>query len=126
MQFSQVFQNLISNAIKYRREEPPLILVSAQRHAMNWVISVSDNGQGFDQKFADRILALFQRLHNREIEGTGLGLSIARKIVERHGGRIWAEAQEGVGATFFFSLPVSLEAKCEEIPSMAEAAAESR
>jgi signal transduction histidine kinase len=109
VQFSQVFQNLLSNAIKYRREEPPRIRVNAKRDNSNWIFSVSDNGRGFDQQFADRIFGLFQRLHSREVEGTGIGLSIVRKIVERHGGRVWADSQEGVGSTFFFSLPVSLE-----------------
>lgn len=110
VQFVQVFQNLISNAIKYKRNEPPLIRVEARRDSSNWIISVSDNGCGFNQQFAERIFGLFQRLQMRSVEGTGMGLSIARKIVERHGGRIWAESKEGVGSTFFFSLPVSLEA----------------
>ncbi len=109
VQFVQVFQNLISNAIKYKRSEP-LIRVQAHRESSNWIISVSDNGCGFNQEFAERIFGLFQRLHTRSVEGTGMGLSIARKIVERHGGRIWAESKEGVGSTFFFSLPISLEA----------------
>ena len=109
VQFSQLFQNLLSNAIKYRREEPPVIRVDAKRDVSNWVISVQDNGRGFDQQFAERIFGLFQRLHGRDVEGTGIGLSIARKIVERHGGRIWAKSQEGVGSTFYFSLPASLE-----------------
>lgn len=110
VQFLQVLQNLILNSIKYRRDEPPLIRVSATRTASSWVFAFQDNGRGFDPQFADRIFGLFQRLHGREIaEGTGMGLSIARKIVERHGGRIWAESQEGKGSTFFFSLPVSLE-----------------
>lgn len=109
VQFSQVFQNLLSNAIKYRRDEQPLIRVQAKRDSSNWVFSVSDNGRGFNQQFAERIFGLFQRLHGRDVEGTGIGLSIARKIVERHGGRIWADSQEGVGSTFYFSLPVSLE-----------------
>ncbi|MBV9760681.1 MAG: CHASE3 domain-containing protein [Acidobacteriaceae bacterium] len=109
VQFSQVFQNLISNAIKYRRPERPVIRVEARRDSSNWIFSVADNGRGFDQQFAERIFGLFQRLHGREVEGTGIGLSIARKIVERHGGRIWADSKEGVGATFYFSLPVSLE-----------------
>ena len=109
VQFSQVLQNLISNAIKYRRHEPPVIRVEAKRDATNWIFSVSDNGQGFNQQFAERIFGLFQRLHSREVEGTGMGLSIARKILERHGGRIWAESREGFGSTFYFSLPVSLE-----------------
>ncbi|MBV9442628.1 MAG: GHKL domain-containing protein [Acidobacteriaceae bacterium] len=109
VQLSQVLQNLISNAIKYRRAEAPRIFVEAKRDASNWIFSVSDNGQGFKQQFAERIFGLFQRLHGRQVEGTGMGLSIARKIVERHGGRIWAESTEGVGSTFYFSLPVSLE-----------------
>ena len=103
VQFSQVLQNLVSNAIKYRRKEPPLIRVEAKRDGSNWIFSVSDNGRGFNQQFAERIFGLFQRLHSR------MGLSISRKILERHGGRIWAESTEGVGSTFYFSLPVSLE-----------------
>ncbi len=109
VQFSQVLQNLISNAIKYRRDERPVIGVEAKRDGSNWIFSVSDNGQGFDEQYAERIFALFQRLHSRDVEGTGMGLSISRKIVERHGGRIWAESTPGVGSTFHFSLPVSLE-----------------
>ena len=109
VQFAQVLQNLISNAIKYRRDEKPRIIIRAQRDASNWIFSVADNGRGFDPKFAERIFGLFQRLHPREVSGTGMGLSIARRILERHGGRIWAESKEGAGSTFFFSLPVSLE-----------------
>ncbi len=109
VQFAQVFQNLISNAIRYKSAEPPLIRIFARRDRGNWIFSVTDNGCGFDQEFAERIFGLFQRLHGREVEGTGMGLSISRKIVERHGGRIWAESKEGEGATFFFSLPVTLE-----------------
>lgn len=109
VQFSQVLQNLISNAIKYRRSEPLRVRIEARRDLRNWIFSVSDNGRGFDQEFSERIFGLFQRLHGREVEGTGMGLSISRKIVERHGGRIWAESSEGVGSTFFFSLPERLE-----------------
>ncbi|MBV8811029.1 MAG: CHASE3 domain-containing protein [Acidobacteriaceae bacterium] len=109
VQFSQVFQNLISNSIKYRSAEAPRIRVNAKRDGSNWIISLADNGRGFNQAYAERIFGLFQRLHAREVEGTGMGLSIVRKIVERHGGRIWAESQEGVGSTFYISLPVSLE-----------------
>lgn len=109
VQFLQVLQNLISNAIKYRREEAPLIRVHAEREESDWIFSVSDNGQGFQPQYAERIFGMFQRLHTRKVEGTGMGLSIAKKIVERHGGRMWATSSEGAGSTFFFSLPVSLE-----------------
>jgi signal transduction histidine kinase len=109
VQFSQVLQNLLSNAIRYRSAAPPVIKIQARRDRGNWIFSVADNGCGFDQEFAERIFGLFQRLHGRDVEGTGLGLSISRKIVERHGGRIWAESREGEGSTFFFSLPVTLE-----------------
>jgi len=99
----------LSNAIKYRREDPPVIRVSARRDSGEWIFSVSDNGRGFDPKYAERIFGMFQRLDSRDVSGTGMGLSIAKRIVERHGGRIWAESKEGYGSTFFFSLPVSLE-----------------
>jgi signal transduction histidine kinase len=109
VQMLQLLQNLISNAIKYRRAEAPVIQIRAERHKSEWLFSVADNGRGFGQEFSERIFGLFTRLHGRDIEGTGMGLSIARRIVERHGGRIWAESKEGQGSTFFFTLPVSLE-----------------
>ena len=109
VQFAQVLQNLISNAIKYRRDVPPRISVQAKRDHGNWIFSVTDNGRGFEQEFSERIFGLFQRLHGRDVEGTGMGLSISRKILERHGGRIWAESKVGSGSTFYFSLPTSLE-----------------
>ncbi len=111
LQFSQVFQNLISNAIKYRREEAPRIRVDASRVGSDWTFSVQDNARGFDQQYSERIFGLFQRLEGREVEGTGLGLAISRKIVEKHGGRIWAESKVGTGSTFYFTLPTSLETK---------------
>ena len=110
VQMLQVLQNLISNAIKYRRDEAPVIHVFAQRSSTEWTISVADNGRGFSSEFSERIFGLFQRLHGRDVEGTGMGLYIAKRIVERHGGRIWAESKEGFGSTFFFSLPVAAEA----------------
>ncbi|MBV9081463.1 MAG: CHASE3 domain-containing protein [Acidobacteriaceae bacterium] len=116
VQFAQVFQNLISNAIKYRSEQSPRIRIEARRDGSNWVFCISDNGRGFDQQFADRVFGLFQRLHGREVEGTGMGLSIARRIVERHGGRMWAESKEGEGSKFYFSLPVSLQARAKDQP----------
>jgi light-regulated signal transduction histidine kinase (bacteriophytochrome) len=109
VQMLQVLQNLISNAIKYRRAEAPVIHISAARTGSEWQISVADNGRGFGQEFSERIFGLFQRLHGREVEGTGMGLYIARRIIERHGGRIWAESKESFGSTFFFTLPATLE-----------------
>ena len=126
VQFSQVLQNLISNAIRYRSTEPPYIEIQARRDRGNWIFSVTDNGCGFDQEFAERIFGLFQRLHGREVEGTGMGLSISRKIVERHGGRIWAESREGEGATFFFSLPGTLEGLRFSTAAASESFAQSR
>jgi light-regulated signal transduction histidine kinase (bacteriophytochrome) len=112
MQFGQVLQNLISNAIKYRRDdETPVIRITARRDSTNWIIAVEDNGRGFDPQFAERIFGLFQRLNVSEVGGTGMGLTIVRRIVERHGGRVWAESKEGVGSTFYVSLPASLECK---------------
>lgn len=124
VQFLQVFQNLISNAIKYRRDERPEIRIDAKRDASHWIFSISDNGRGFNPQFAERIFGLFQRLHGRDVEGTGIGLSIVRRIIERHGGRIWAESKEGVGSTFYFSLPVSLEvSRTAAVPQKATAIA---
>jgi len=116
VQITQLFMNLIGNAIKYRRSADPVIKVSARRETDEWVFAVEDNGQGFEQQYAERIFALFQRLHGREIQGTGMGLSIARKIVERHGGKMWAESRVGVGSTFYFTLPNSLEPGRQQTP----------
>jgi light-regulated signal transduction histidine kinase (bacteriophytochrome) len=105
MQIIQVFQNLIGNAIKYRSAEPPKVHVSARLEGTECIFCVRDNGIGFKQEYADRIFGLFKRLHGKEVPGTGIGLANCRKILERHGGRIWAEAEEGVGAAFYFALP---------------------
>jgi light-regulated signal transduction histidine kinase (bacteriophytochrome) len=108
-QLAHVFQNLLSNALKYRkREETPHINIGAERRDGHWVVSVRDNGIGFDQDHAERIFGLFKRLHrHEEYPGTGLGLAICKHIVERYRGRIWAESQAGVGSTFFISLPAA-------------------
>jgi signal transduction histidine kinase len=104
---SQVFQNLIGNALKYRRPgEPPRVHVDAVRSQGLWQFSVSDNGIGIDEKYAQQIFGVFKRLHTtEEYSGTGMGLAICQKFVERAGGRIWVESQPGKGATFYFTLP---------------------
>ena len=110
-QLELVFQNLIGNAIKYRGEDRPKVTVSAVAQEGHWLFGVKDNGIGFEQKFADRIFGVFQRLQTRsEYPGTGIGLAIVKKIVERHGGRIWADSQPGVGSTFWFTMPASADA----------------
>jgi len=104
-QLVQLFQNLLSNALKFSGEQPPRIHISAKPSAAGWLFSIHDNGIGIDPQYADRIFVIFQRLHTRaEYPGTGIGLAICKKIVERHGGRIWVESEPGKGATFYFTL----------------------
>ncbi|MEZ5317165.1 MAG: PAS domain S-box protein [Vicinamibacterales bacterium] len=108
-QLAQVFQNLIGNALKFRRSDaPPVVDVSAEEEDGAWVFRVADNGIGIDQKYFDRIFQMFQRLHGREqYEGTGIGLALCKKIVERHGGRITVSSEPGRGTTFAFTIPAA-------------------
>lgn len=106
-QITQVFQNLIGNAIKFRGKEPPVISVEAEELDHQWLFRVSDNGIGIAPEYAENIFVAFQRLHARtEYPGNGIGLAICKKIVEHYGGRIWVESQAGSGSTFKFTMPI--------------------
>jgi signal transduction histidine kinase len=104
-QLLQVFQNILNNAIKFRGQEPLIVDIAARREGQFWVIRVSDNGIGIENKYLDKIFIIFQRLHNKsEYPGTGIGLAVCKRIIEFHGGRIWVESEPGIGSVFLFSL----------------------
>ena len=104
-QMVMVFQNLIGNALKYRRAEAPHVRIEAAQDGTEWRVSVADNGEGFTAEQASAIFEPFKRLHGKEIKGSGIGLATCKRIVERSGGRIWAQATPGQGSTFIFTVP---------------------
>ncbi len=109
-QLRQLLQNILGNALKFRSEKRPRVELAAERNGDHWTFSIRDNGVGFDQRYADRIFGVFKRLHrNAEIPGTGIGLAICQRIIDRHGGRIWAESELGEGSCFYFTLPAVTE-----------------
>ena len=105
-QFEQVFTNLITNALKFRSAEAPTVHITAQSQQGSWLFAFRDNGIGLEMEYGERIFQMFQRLHTMdEYPGTGIGLALCRRIIERHGGRIWVESELGRGSTFFFTVP---------------------
>ena len=115
-QMVQLFQNLISNAIKFKGDRKPVIDVKCTRQKNFHLFTISDNGIGIKEEYREKIFEMFRRLHTKEeYEGTGIGLATCKKIVDRHGGRLWVESEEGEGSTFFFTLPIVKEMEMESV-----------
>jgi light-regulated signal transduction histidine kinase (bacteriophytochrome) len=116
-QLTQLFQNLLGNALKFTNGERPEVHLGVRRRQGEWVFSVQDNGIGIDPQHAERIFEVFQRLHTRqEYPGTGIGLAVCKKIVERIGGRIWVQSEPGAGATFSFAIPTERRSGHVRVP----------
>jgi signal transduction histidine kinase len=114
----QLFQNLISNALKYcEKERRPEIDVSAERRDDSWVFSVKDNGIGIAPEYHDQIFGVFKRLHGRDVPGTGIGLAICKRIMDHYGGRLWLESEVGQGSTFYFSFPIKDDLNLNVLPT---------
>jgi light-regulated signal transduction histidine kinase (bacteriophytochrome) len=109
-QLVQLMQNLIGNGLKYHGDKSPRIYVSAERNGNQWIFSVRDNGIGIDPRHHERIFEIFKRLHDqKEYPGTGIGLAVCRRVITRHGGRIWLESEVGHGSAFHFTLPEGMD-----------------
>jgi light-regulated signal transduction histidine kinase (bacteriophytochrome) len=105
LQIRQLFQNLISNAIKFRSDKNPIVKIWAEKNDRHWLFKIEDNGIGIDMKFKDQVFQIFSRLHSQDkYQGSGIGLSVCKKILERHGGQIWLESVPGYGTTIFFTI----------------------